>query len=348
MKNIYHILSAAVMAMAALSCTKDIDIYVETPAPATVPLTVSVGSISTRAIVSGDEDKNIYNVQVVVFNEDGKLEKSTNLVTNTTKLTLDVLPGKKTVWAVANLLSKISESSIPTAADLSSRIIEFDSNTINKLTMSASTEKTVSLDDATLELKLKHLACKVVIDGIKRDFSNTAYAGIPLTIKKIYLSNVVGKCSIGCEGEQSNIWYNKLGVIPIDLAPAVKAMTVDDGLSIDLPEGGSYTTTHSFYAFPNNCTDPTYGGSWTPRRTRLVLECDYGGRTCYYPVSLPQDASKPLVRNKVYHISLLTLKKPGSTSADDPHTEVSSTISFTVDIKVSEWEDDASYTEEYK
>ena len=85
----------------------------------------------------------------------------------------------------------------------------------------------------------------------------------------------------------------------------------------------------------------------SPRRTRLVLECDYGGRTCYYPVSLPKDPSAVIERNKVYHISLLKLTKPGSLTPDDPNTEVASTIGFTVNIQVSDWEGDTSYTEEY-
>lgn len=339
--------AAAVVSACVMSCTKDIDIPVET-APETVSLTVNVGTVSTKAFVSGTEDMAFHNAQIIVFDDTGKLEKSTDLTAKTSKFKIEVLPGKKTVWAVANLPSKINESDIPTEANLSARLTSLDINSLNSLTMSASAEKVVSIGNASMELKLKHIACKVVIDGIKRDFDNANYADIPLKVKKIYLSNVAGTCSLGCEGEMPSVWYNKLGVIPGDLAASVKALTVDDGLSINLPEGGSYTVAHTFYAFPNPCTDPVYGGAWTPRRTRLVLECEYGGRTCYYPVSLPKDAASPLVRNKVYHISLLTLKKPGSTSPDDPQSEVSSTISFTVEIKVADWEEDTSYTEEFK
>ncbi|MBP5522307.1 MAG: hypothetical protein J6X82_07815 [Bacteroidales bacterium] len=341
MKTIIKLMTAASVAALALSCTKDID-FIETQ-PQTVPLTVNVGTVVTRATVNGTEDMTLKNVQVIVFNDKGKLEKSSNLATNTTSLTLDVLPGKKTVWAVANIVSKISESAIPSIVDLSSKIYDLENNAVDKLSMSGFAEKTVSLDACSMELLVKHMACKVVLDGVKRSFTNPDYAVIPLTVKKIYISNVAGKCSFGCEGEMPSLWYNQLGIIPTSLPASVKALTVDDGLNISLPEGGSYNTTHTFYAFPNPSTDPVAGGTWSPRQTRLVLECDYGGNTCYYPITI----TGPLLRNKVYHISMLTLKKPGSTSPDDPNTEVSSTISFAVQIKVADWEGDNAYTEEF-
>ena len=346
MKKINYLIAAAAFAAISFSsCTKDIDYIPQEPQ--TVPLTVKVGSVSTRASVTGTEDMTITNVQVIVYNDAGKLEKSTNLVSGQTQLTLDVLPGPKTVWAVANIVGKISETAVPTPADLSARITDFNDNTITKLTMSGYATKTVTLDDSELEMEIKHLASKVVIDGVKRDFENKDYSSIPLTIKKIYMSNVAGKCSLGCEGEVPTVWYNKLGVIPVDLPSTVKALTVDDELSESLPEGGSYNGQHTFYVYPNPCTEEVYGGTWSPRRTRLVLECDYGGRTCYYPVTLPAGGTGTLQRNKVYHISLLTLTKPGTTSPDDPHLVVSSTINFKVKINVSDWEGDNSYTEEY-
>ncbi len=341
MKTLIKFVTAACAAVLAISCTKDID-FIE-PQPQTVPLTVNVGTVITRAKVNGTEDMTLKNVQVIVFNDKGKLEKSSNLASNTTSLTLDVLPGKKTVWAVANIASKINESAIPSIADLSSKIYDLENNAIDKLSMSGFAEKTVSIENCSMELLVKHMACKVVLDGVKRSFTNPDYSVIPLTIKKIFLSNVAGKCSFGCEGEVPSLWYNQLGIIPSSLPAAVKALTVDDALSISLPEGESYNSTHTFYAFPNPCTDLVFGGSWSPRPTRLVLECDYGGNTCYYPITI----TGPLVRNKVYHISMLTLKKPGSTSPDDPNTEVSSTISFVVQIRVADWEGDNAYAEEF-
>ena len=342
MKKINLLIAAACLAAVSMSCTKDDEIIPES-GPLTVPLTVNIGTVATRATGVGSEDMTLSNVQVIVYNEAGRLEKSTNLMTNKTTLTLDVLPGKKTVWAVANILSKINESTIPSPADLSSKIYDLGDNAKNKLAMSGWAEKIVTLDDSSMELNVKHLACKVVLDGIKRNYTNQDYANIPLTVKKIYMSNVAGRCSFGCEGEMPSVWYNMLGDIPSDLSASVKALTVDDGLNISLAEGASYTTTHTFYVYPNPSVDTAVGGTWSPRLTRLVLECDYGGKTCYYPVSIPG----PMVRNKVYHISLLTLTKPGSTSKDDPQNEVSSTISFSVQIKVADWEGDTSYTEQY-
>ena len=187
MKTLRKFVTAACAAVLAISCTKDID-FIE-PQPQTVPLTVNVGTVITRAKVNGTEDMTLKNVQVIVFNDKGKLEKSSNLASNTTSLTLDVLPGKKTVWAVANIASKINESAIPSIADLSSKIYDLENNAIDKLSMSGFAEKTVSIENCSMELLVKHMACKVVLDGVKRSFTNPDYSVIPLTIKKIYLRN---------------------------------------------------------------------------------------------------------------------------------------------------------------
>ena len=78
MKTLIKFVTAACAAVLAISCTKDID-FIE-PQPQTVPLTVNVGTVITRAKVNGTEDMTLKNVQVIVFNDKGKLEKSSNLV----------------------------------------------------------------------------------------------------------------------------------------------------------------------------------------------------------------------------------------------------------------------------
>lgn len=347
MKTINLLFAAVAFAAITLSaCTKDEE--PDRPAePQTIALTVNVGTVTTRALVNGTEDMTLNNVQVIVYNNAGKLEKTSNLVTGQTQITLEVLPGPKTVWAVANIPSKISESAVPSPADLSAKMTELSDNALNNMTMSGYESKVVSIEDSEVNILVKHLACKVIIDEVKREFEDPGYSVIPLTIKKIYMSNVAGRCSIGCENEMPTLWYNQLGVIPASLPAAIKALTVDDGLNVSLSEGGSYSRQHTFYVYPNPIEDKVYGGAWSPRRTRLVLECDYGGRTCYYPITLPQGETGTLKRNKVYHISLLTLTKPGSTDSDDPQETVSSTVSFKVNIQVSDWEGSSSYTEEY-
>ena len=72
MKTIIKLMTAASVAALALTCTKDID-FIETQ-PQTVPLTVNVGTVVTRATVNGTEDMTLKNVQVIVFNDKGKLE----------------------------------------------------------------------------------------------------------------------------------------------------------------------------------------------------------------------------------------------------------------------------------
>jgi len=130
----------------------------------------------------------------------------------------------------------------------------------------------------------------------------------------------------------------------------VAHLTIDSGIDAELTNGSTYSTQHTFYVFHNPYTIDKIGTTWNPRRTRLVVECDYNGRTCYYPVTLPQKIGTDrgvLTGNKCYHITLLTLTRPGSTSPEDPDQEVSSEIDVTVKIEVADWENETAYTETF-
>ena len=328
------------------SCSKDISPLPQTPSA--VSLKVDVGLAGTRALVApgSSADLTANTVQVFVFNSDGTLDKASGLVPYDSVIDLSVIPGSKSVWALVNapeLAGITTENALVTKRSL------LGDNALNSLVMSGS--KSVEVSGSTsVTVIVKHIAAKVVLDKVTRAFTNTYYSGIPLTIKRIYMSNVAADCDYACAGTQPADWICKMGELatPVQLGELLL-----DNMNEALAEGSSYNTAHTFYVYPNPTVEDTDNlDAWAPRMTRLVLECDYNGRTCYYPITVPGSAymdagglSPVIERNKVYHISGLTLKRPGSVSPEQDGPEVSSEVDCTFTVTVSDWEDDIMYNE---
>ena len=353
MKRILNYLTVAVLAAA---CT------VNGPVPddagdGRVTLTVNLDPTGTKSIPDNGTDKTLNNYQVLVFNHRNELEASTDIVTSSLQAQLRVLPGTKRVWAVGNIgNNKITPSSL---SDMSSAVLRLGDNDQADFLMSANDQGavTTSLD---MTLPLKRIVSKVVIEKIVRDFTNEDYAAIPLTIKRIYMSNVVGDSDFGGENGGA-VWYNRWGIVDDSQhqPEAVSTLIMADNINASLPNSGSYSTKHTFYVCPNATTTDAFGATivdgekvWTPRHTRLVVECDYNGNTCYYPITLPHssDPNNPgtLQGNMVYKISQLTLKRPGSTDPDIPEDEVTSQVPYTFKLTIAAWEESTAYTETFE
>ena len=334
-------------AVAALMCACTNDISIDSPESEKVSLTVNVQPAGTKAYVQDGADAALDKVQVMVFNSSGSLEASTDLVSVGGSLQLDINPGQKTIVAVGNISSKCNPGDLD---DLQEMYYNLTSNSTNKLIMSQSVQRNIKTS-GVINLGLERLACKVIIDKIVRDFSEPAYDEIPLTVKSIYLSNVVSLCNLNAvsPGTGGSFIVQK-GVVG-NLDAAAKALLVDDNLNEILLDGDSYEETHTFYAFPNSVTSDYFGGpDFLPRRTRLVVECEYNGQTCYYPITLPglvNNSRGTLERNKIYRITTLTLTRPGAPNPDIPTGEVSSLQTCSFSISVESWNGGHTYTETF-
>lgn len=341
MKKIVYVIAA----FAALcACSKDFESGSHEMKPVT--LKFDVGVEGTKAYVNDESDKALDKVQVMVFNSQGDLETTSDYVSSGTQLSLSVIPGTKTLWAVGNLPSECDPDDLE---DLLSQEYLLTANTPSKMLMSERKQVTIT-QSGSIQFNLQRLACKIVIEKIVRNFNQAAYAEIPLYIKKIYLSNVSNLANIAAAaGVPSNFCVQK-GVIG-NLNAAGKALLVDEGLNETLYDGTTYSTAHTFYAYPNGVTSDSFGGdSFNPRRTRLIVECEYNGSPCYYPITLPgvvEGSRGVLERNKVYRITQLTLLRPGAPNPDEPEGEVSSLQTCTFTIQADSWNMGHSYTETF-
>ena len=336
------ILFAAIAALCA-SCAKDAEPV--SAVPETVELKIDVCEPGTKALVAANDtsDKKFNNVQVFVYNSAQELERSSGVKTTRSGISLSLVPGTKTVWAIVNAPEEITAPS--KLADFQVFRSHLSDNSPSSLVMGG-TQVINLVTNSNLTVNVKHYASKIVIDKISRKFTDTHYSEIPMTINRIYMSNVAADCDILCMTYPTE-WLCKMGELASP--PACADLLVDSGIDASLPENGSYNTSHTFYVYPNPITVDKNGGEWGARKTRLILECTYNGKTCYYPVTIPGSSAgvSTLQRNKVYKITELTLKRPGSTEKDSKDPEVSSDSDFSFNIQVSDWETGATYTEQF-
>lgn len=336
------ILCAAVAALCA-SCTNDMEPVSQTPQ--TVTLNVSVGMPETKLAISASDttDRKFNNVQIFVYNAANRLESSSGIQTSRSNISLSLVPGSKTVWAVVNSPAITAPNTLDGIGAIRSNLTD---NTNSSMVMSG--YAMINLVTSTnLSVTVKHIASKIVIDKISRKFTNQNYSEVPMKIKGIYMSNVAGDCDLACSGGAPTSWLCKRGVLASP--PEGGSILADTGLNANLPENGSYNTSHVFYVYPNPTTTDSESSTWCARKTRLVIECEYNNKTCYYPVTIPGSGSSAttLERNKIYRITELTLKRPGSTEKDSKDPEVSSNSDFSFRIQVADWENGASYTEQF-
>ena len=309
-----------------------------------VSLGISIETPATKALIErgSTADMSFHSAQVFVYNSAGQLEKTSGIV-ETQDVSLSVVPGHKTVWVVVNAPSAIS--GVDSLQDFPAARTSLSDNTPGSLVMCGSAEVD-AVTARNLSVTVKHVAAKIVIEKISRSFENAAYAEVPMTIKKMYMSNVAADADFGLSTLPSQ-WICKLGVLSAE--PENAELLLDDGIDAPLSEGGAYTQSHTFYVYPNPVGDDSDAPEWTPRKTRLVIACEYNGKPCYYPISIPgssfSGASGTVQGNKVYRISSLTLTRPGSESTESKEPEVSSEADCTFSIVIADWEEEDPYTE---
>ena len=119
----------------------------------------------------------------------------------------------------------------------------------------------------------------------------------------------------------------------------VDAILAETGLDVPVTAASPHVQEHAFYYYPNPLPEAldSRSGTWTRRRTRLVLEAEIGGRTYYYPVTLP--ASQ---RNKTYLIEEAVIRKLGSR---DPEKDEPGSVEVVFRTGTDDWSPDYNVTE---
>lgn len=313
---------AAFAAMALASCNeRNVYIPEKSVKDEMVELEVNVPLSQTRiaGTASDADEKKVNTLQVFVFNESGALEAYGNEKASSLKLTC--LPGSKKLLALVNAPSL---SDIAGLDDLQEKRSLLSDNSADGLVMISDViEEELTAENESVTIEVARLAAKVVLGDVTNQMSLEVNQNKTFTVTKVYLTNVAGD-RLYLQDSDPLKWYNQMkyesdNTLPFLCDVCAETIAYED----------TYSGSHYFYCYPNHIETDANAGSWTPRKTRLVVEAALGNQTCYYPLTLPQiDCNTEYVIN-------LTVTRPGSPDPDIPVSTEDAT--FTVTVK--DWTD---------
>lgn len=332
MKNIAKLLFVALGVAAIVSCNKEMP---EVSAPADnglvkVLFALPEGSPMTRATTEASESNvNQLNIAVV---SGGTIAYTGSATQN--GVTIEMNPGTYDVYAFVNAPSAY-RSGITVGASISTLVSAVsnmgDNSTTNFIMSGNITGKAIDGTTGTVVVPVSRHSSKVILQAMNVDFTGTPYAGKTLTIKGIYVSNVFTQATyepkeIASPAATESLWLSKFGT------PDSNPMITETGLSIALADGGSNSTAHYFYPYPNATNnDVNTLDAWSVRDTRLVIQARMQGEStdCYYHIDIP--GMKP---NHKYVITAVNIKNLGG--PDPEHNLEKQGVDFTVDVL--DWE----------
>ena len=134
------------------------------------------------------------------------------------------------------------------------------------------------VDYKTGTIKLYRMVAKVGLTEAKCNLDGTIYAETTVKIKEIYLDNVPSSQKVNLVANTDNSYTYSTG-LSSDASSVAYLSTDEFATAITLDKTTDMTNDYFFYTMPNAETDKA-------KATRLVVKCDFGGTTVYYPIYL--------------------------------------------------------------
>ncbi|MBP5517491.1 MAG: hypothetical protein J6X91_02350 [Bacteroidales bacterium] len=324
------LLCAALIAVVMTACGKEEAIVEPSKSEtATVHLSVSPFEILTKNTdPNNDLKKHIDSIKIIdvfIFRESGVLDAYKHFsITdvggmNLSDLQINATVGNRTIYVIANA-KETSWAGVTTESKLLSLPVMLQDEFLRNFTMSA--KITLDLQESqTVNVVLKKLIAKVIVNGVKTDFANGPYEGVKLRNVRMYLTNISGAKNYLGEEPENKVILNKKGYSAEDYEGCLMTALFAEGVPGLVGDDG-YTTTHHFYCYENLLESETD----TDKFTRLVLEANLDGKTYYYPVDINRPGygwnssidHKGVKRNTCYTFSF-TITGPGT---DDPEDKI--------------------------
>ena len=355
MKKSFLILCAAAAILAA-GCNKA-EVGPSSAGGSRVSLTVGVGSATKGTVADTDDEAKVNNLQVFVFR--GDVVDAYGSIDGESSITLSATTGERTVYALVNCPQMATVSSLAALQEtLSSLGRKAGGEYVNKggdnFEMAGSLVHTIAAADATdgVNVPVDRLAARVKIDKITRDFSRVSGETSALAkldeskfkITRMYLANAVDNAEYGAYTSGSHkvgapdsyTWLTSIlngdgSAIATDF-PLVCSKLAE---AATLAEDASYSTSHSFYCYPN----PTTKDGASAKVTRLVIECEIDGEFFTYPILLGMGVQN----NRSYQINELVITRLGNPgngddNVDEGEDDPIESVEIPFGITVQDWE----------
>lgn len=375
-------LAAAVLSLLAASCSKTSPVPQDGPGDipgltdgesAQVRLRVSLGTSDPTKVSGVDyeaHEKPVRRWAFFIFERSGGSLAYRGSVDGGSPVTKTLRTGTYDIYVVANQpvtgSHAVSTSAIYTRAQFQALTAFLEDNGMGELQMAGSAGFTVVKSDDVQEVvvHLKRLVSKVCLESVTRAFDNAALAAKPMSISRVYLTNVIPRSRYCADLTMDDLtgpsspfrsvgrdtWYNAMGWhADGSMSPSglMDALTLRSDVNAPIAQGATVRLDESLYFMPNPMSpaDDSHDAEWSgPRCTRLIIETVIDGRTYYYQATLPKEAGDaPILRNSAFGVKC-RLTKPGST---DPEQYIPGVIDVTFTaLPQSDWDNVYNVNEE--
>ena len=310
------------------------------PGPGSVEVVFSVLGETTRA--TGTDGEAAVDSWTLLLYRDGRLAEA-GASSSGSPIRKTLPAGDYTAYAVVNPPASFAPAGFPDPGALAGAESALGDNAPGRLVMAGRRTVTVPVPDGSVQrIGVDRLVCKAGIRKVSVQFENPDLAARPFRLRGIYLTNCYGKSRYGSDWtaddilSTTSVWYNRMG---FHSETGVDGLLAETGLDIPVTADRPHTQEHVFYFYPNPlpASADTRSGTWSRRKTRLVLEAQIGERTYYYPVTLPESQ-----RNRTYLIEEAVIRKLGSL---DPEKDEPGAIDITFSTSPDDWSPAYNVTE---
>ncbi len=320
----FKFMMAAVLIMAAacnqLQTVEEEKEITEGNDSVTVTVNVSGGASTRSTSITSADEKKVADLQLFAFNSDGNIDSYAK--GTSTSLKINVTAGTKDFVALVNCPDL---GNTARKADLMKTVSYLKNNKSGHFEMIGEVDGVKISANTNLDLKVKRIVSKVVIEKISADFTSPYLSSQIFKVTGIFLSNVVASNCYGLNASTFEDWVNKNEMSSTDPARDL----TQDIFDVDVKSTTPYTTVHSFYCYPNPTATDSNSATWSERYTRLVVRTTLGGTVGYYNIKIPDIGS-----NKIYTIKELKITKRGSFY---PYEDIT-TADAQFTITVSDWD----------
>ena len=306
------------------------------PGPVKVTFAIEAPAETTRVPGSDPAAEQAALHWTLLLFRDGELADY-GICSSTGTITRKLERGSYTAWAVVNCPEeRFRPESVRTEQELEETAFDLGDNRLPGLLMAGRETLRIpeDTDGGTRSIPVDRLVFKAGIRKITVRMENPVLSARPFVLKAVYLTNCPRKSLLGRDATTGDLapagaWANPMGYIS---DPSVNGLVSDSGIDAGIASGASHTVSHLFYGCPNpvgSAGDSRSRAAWTPRCTRIVIEATVGGKTYYYPVTLPATQ-----RNKTYIAEEAIIRGLGSL---DPEEEVPGALEAVFSTDTEDW-----------
>lgn len=349
MKRIITILTAIAPIFCSCNTEKEVLQPQSSATEACLKISLGLDSPSTKAVTpytgTKDYETQVNTVQILVFDELGMLNIYKDAGTAVSDIEVNINTGNKTVWAVVN---GPDVSAVTTESALQATKITLGNHSRDKsigFIMAGSTSCNLTETGASVNIPVSRFVSRVALKRVTNSLP-ASYGNI--LIDHVILINIIGGQNLGGNATiTSSSWMHPAGRGNIHYDHIIDGESYDPSASVafsndnrSISNGLSYSesTPQTYYCFPNPTTTDAYGwtqGSFTARKSRLVVAAVIGGTTYYYPITIDNPE-----RNKTYTVEL-TIVGLGATDPDEPINKANIIAS----VSVEPWVTGTNYEE---